>query len=272
MNYRAAAQSACGKVRRNNEDNLCVDDVILPLSHGDSAVMREKMTSAKPHLFGVFDGMGGYSDGETASYLAAATARKYAGEMGNGRKIAQSLVGLCMEANDAVCDAAKGSQMGTTCAMLCLFGSGYTVCNVGDSPIFLIREGVLKQISVDHNQRATYEKATGKPARPDQKFKLTQCIGIPKEEMLIEPYTDEGTVRDGDVFVLCSDGITDMLNQDTIREIVCGTDSVEKMASELTRQALLAGGKDNITVVCVKAEGGRRQGKGINGLLKKFFS
>lgn len=269
MKCQVAAQSLCGKVRKNNEDNFCLHDQILPLSHGDSDLIKKPLTLEVPHLLGVFDGMGGYNDGETASYLTALTAQKYAGKLGNGSGLARTLIDLCMEANDKVCDTAKGNKMGTTCAMLCLSGSRYIVCNVGDSPIFLIRKGQIKQITVDHNQRATYEKTTGKVASPNQKFKLTQCIGIPKEDMLIEPYVSEGILQKGDAFVLCSDGITDMLDRSVIRDIVDGASTVEEMVAKLTDLALLAGGKDNLTVICVKTEDKWSWALSIRNFVKK---
>lgn len=271
MRYQVAAQSLCGKVRKNNEDNFCLHDQILPLSHGDSNLIKKVVTLEVPHLLGVFDGMGGYNDGETASYLTALTAQKYADKLDNGSGLARTLIDLCMEANDKVCDTAKGNKMGTTCAMLCLSGSRYVVCNVGDSSIFLVRKGQMKQITVDHNQRATYEKATGKVAPPDQKFKLTQCIGIPKEDMLIEPYVGEGILQKGDAFVLCSEGITDMLDKSVIKDVVNGSDSAEAMATEMMRLALLAGGKDNLTVICVKVEEKWGRMQHIRNSIKKFF-
>lgn len=255
MKYFIAAKSLIGRVRKKNEDNLCIDAESLPLSHGDTLLISKNLANYSTHLVGVFDGMGGYSDGEKASHLAASTACKYLRRLDSENDKARILTELCLEANDKVCDVADGSRMGTTCALLCLSGNNYTVCNVGDSPIFLFREKMMKQISVDHNQKDTYEKVTGRLAEPRQKFKLTQCIGIPKDEMLIEPFTDSGRVQDGDVFLLCSDGITDMLSIDMIRQIIYGSKTAEKIVEELTETAFLAGGRDNITVLCVKAEG-----------------
>lgn len=254
MNYSFAARSLIGRVRKNNEDNFCIDDDFLPLNHGDSETVCRKLTDSAPHLLGVFDGMGGYNDGEKASYIAAQTAHDYLKHAFAASKAAKALTQLCLEANDKVCAAANGSPMGTTCALLYLRKADFTICNVGDSPIFLIRGGKMTQISVDHTQKNTYEKATGKSAKPNQKFKLTQCIGIPKEDMLIEPYTDSGSLQDGDVFLLCSDGLTDMLSTDVIQETVESAENVEKAVSALTKKALTAGGRDNITVICIKVE------------------
>lgn len=250
MNCSAAARCLTGLVRRNNEDNFSMDGDALDLKHTDSPLVCRTFADRSPHLFGVFDGMGGHRDGEMASFLAASTVAECIPEL-SGSNPAQVLTEFCLKANDKVCTAADGSQMGTTCALLCLKGDRFTVCNVGDSPVFLIRKGTIRQLSMDHNQRATYERVTGKPARPGQKFPLTQCLGIPKEEMLIEPYVTAGKAEKGDIFLLCSDGITDMLGLDMLLQVCVEDPSPEKIASTLTQKAMAAGGKDNATLICV---------------------
>lgn len=254
MKYDVAAKSAVGCIRRNNEDNLILDGEILPLEHKDFALISRSITSEGIKLLGVFDGVGGCSDGEKASYIAAVTAKEAVKHMTDNISHEEFLHSLCMEMNDEVCKEADGSGMGTTCALLCLNGRKYTACNVGDSPIFLVRDGRMRQISVDHNQKATYEKIMGKQARPNQKFKLTQCIGISSQEMLIEPFITSGNLRANDVFLICSDGLTDMMNPNKICGILNSGLSVECMVEKLSGLAINAGGRDNITIICVKIQ------------------
>ena len=252
MVYQVAASSMIGRVRRNNEDNLCIDDYLLPENHGDSEIVRYRLKSTVPHLVGVFDGMGCYSDGEKASFIAATTATHHRNGSSVEEGFTRTLYNMCMEANDLICAEADGSHMGTTCAVLILYADHYTLCNIGDSPIFLVRDGAIRQLSIDHNQKATFERATGKPAKPGQKFKLTQCLGIPKEDMLIEPYTEEGSVKPGDVFLLCSDGVTDMVSNQEMVDLVMSASTTEEMVSKITSQAYDSGGRDNITLICVQ--------------------
>lgn len=255
MRYSVSAGSDTGKVRRNNEDNFSVNEFCLEMKHGSCGVHSRLLESGSRYLLGVYDGMGGYSDGERASHIAACTMiGGWREKLNRAGSIPRLLTQLCLEANDIVCEQADGSQMGTTCALLCLDGRDFVLCNIGDSPVFLFRDGIMRQISVDHNQRKMYELATGKIAPRNQKFKLTQCIGIPKDEMIIEPYTDCGRVLPGDIFVLCSDGITDMLAPEDMERILTRGQSTEQMVKELIDAALEAGGRDNATVVCVKAE------------------
>lgn len=271
MNYSVAARSAVGRVRRNNEDNMIVDGEILPIDHMDSSVISKTMADSHPRLVGVFDGMGGYSDGEKASYIAASMAKERFESLGEHEMPRHVLHQLCLETNDEVCKEADGSSMGTTCALLAFSEESYTVCNLGDSPVFLIRDGEMVQISVDHNQKAMFESVTGKPAPPNRKFKLTQCIGIPKEEMIIEPFIASDRVQSGDFFLICSDGVTDMIASDEIRQIISDYKSPEAVVNKLTEKALEAGGRDNITAVCVLAYGTSNRVMVLDGFLKKFF-
>lgn len=271
MKYTVTAKSAVGRIRRNNEDNFFLDGELLSLDHKDSSLLSKTFTDEQSHLVGVFDGMGGYSDGEKASYIAALTAKKYADEKYYETSRPEVLNALCMEANDEVCKEADGSPIGTTCALLSFYDGKYTLCNIGDSPVFLCRNGIMTQISVDHNQRATFEKATGKVAPAGQKFKLTQCIGIPKDEMLIEPYIASDIVQDGDFFLLCSDGVTDMISFEDIQGIIQTLKEPESVLEELVRKALEAGGRDNITAVCVLANNTSSRVRNLDGFLKRFF-
>lgn len=252
MRILAAGGSFPGKVRKNNQDNLLFDGEILPEKH-DEFFVKGVVGFSEPAFFaGVFDGMGGHECGERASYLTAQTAQRYADALPEAKFISKFLTQICLEANDVVCADSEDIQMGTTAAMLCISEKKYYLCNIGDSPVFLLRNGRLQQISEDHNGRAMYERVTGRKADPKQKFKLTQCIGISRKEIQIEPYTCEGTVMDGDTFLLCSDGVTDMLNADTIRNILLEPIAPQGMVMRLIDMSMAAGGRDNITAICLK--------------------
>lgn len=272
MKYSVAAQSVTGRVRKNNEDNFFLDGEILEAVHQDSALFCKEFHDDVPHLIGVFDGMGGYSSGEIASYIAAAITKEYAGSELPRHSGDELLNCLCMEANDAVCIEADGSPMGTTCALLYFHQGMYTVCNVGDSPVFLFQKGILQQISVDHNQRTFYENITGKKAPAGQKFKLTQCIGIPRDELLIEPHIASGQVRGGDFFLICSDGLTDMVTLEDIEAILRRHNDPALATEELTTRAMEAGGRDNITIACAAASNEINGMKSLNSFIKRIFN
>lgn len=253
MQFFAAAASVVGNVRGNNEDNFSLDGFHLQQVHGNTALITEVMAGDTAHLAGVYDGMGGYRGGETASWIMASAAARWLDRLRTTPDPGGTLAELCLDANESVCAAADGSNMGTTCALLCVTDDTYAVCNVGDSPVFLLRDGIFRQLSVDHNQKALIESITGRPAAPGQKFKLTQCIGIPKEEMQIQPHLCRGKPAAGDRFLLCSDGLTDMLDSNTISRILAEAATMEAAAAALVERALAAGGIDNITVICLEA-------------------
>ena len=252
MQLKVSAISDRGKLRAGNEDNIFVNGVSLPEVHTETySVAKQFSTLGKP-LFAVFDGMGGYEAGERASFLAAAATDRLAKPAFLRSK--NLLPKICEAANQAVCQEMKlhkGTRMGTTAAMLLFSGSQYFLCNVGDSPIFLMREGTLLELSKEHTERAVYEAVTGKKSEPGRKFRLTQNLGIASEEVMLDPYYTEGALQIGDTFLICSDGVTDMLDQEQIAWILKRRD-VSSMAETLWKSAMEAGGKDNITAIVIR--------------------
>jgi len=256
MRITASAISNKGRVRSENEDNLLFAGQFLPEKH-DSLTAPLAYDSAKeePVLLGVFDGMGGHASGEKASCLAAKTACEVSKDADCDDAKAL-LARICERANRIVssADTGEGRKMGTTAAMLHIGGGRYTACNVGDSPIFLLRGGRLEKLYVEDTEKASYEAIFKKKAEPGRKFSLTQCFGGGMEEVQIEPHFVQGDILPGDVFLLCSDGISDMLDEGELTEVLSGAQSTGKMASELEKRALEKGGKDNLTAICVRAE------------------
>ena len=257
MKLTVSMASHRGRVRTKNEDNFYAHGRSLPQVNQGIAPRTIELDTDSPRLFGVFDGMGGYSSGERASFLAVQAAHEIASKYLTTARADSLMLNICSLANQRVCDEmlnGENERIGTTASMVHIHKDTYTVCNVGDSPIFLLREGVLTPIHQEHSERANYEKITGKPAPPNKKFRLTQNIGIFAEEMLIEPYCASTPLQPGDLFLLCSDGVTDMVSAERIRDILAGTGSTEEKTGILLNEALNNGGKDNITIVMVEVE------------------
>lgn len=253
MRFFMAAGSCPGKVRRNNEDQFLLNGRILYRDWPENAVLTDQADGTEDILVGVFDGMGGHDRGEDASLAAACTASEYiaASRWSDPEK---TLTDLCLEANDRISRTDIDSKMGTTAVMLHLRDNDYCLCNIGDSPAFLLRGRMMQTLSREHTHRSVYERING-PAEPGKKFPLTQYLGIPTDEMLIEPYTCSGSLRPGDIFLLCSDGVTDMLPREEICRILLKAASPEKAVELLMESAMEAGGKDNITAVCIAVKG-----------------
>lgn len=248
MKLQISAMTHPGLVRRKNEDNLCLCDLILP---EDKKEERQEKATDKPALLGVFDGMGGFVAGEKASFLAAETAKTAFIE----KKLQkEDLVQICMDANDAICrymDKEYIEYMGTTAAMLYFEGKKLVLCNIGDSPIYRYRSGELCRIHKEHSERSLREALLGEVIPQSKKFKLTQYIGMPPEEIRIEPYLVEGTLQPDDYYLICSDGVSDMIDDGQIQKVM----ETQKIPSAITQKlitlAMDAGGKDNATVICV---------------------
>jgi hypothetical protein len=231
--------SSPGNVRTSNQDNLIFEGKYLEAVHdGTGGVVSGRITEGGRHIFGVFDGMGGHEKGEMASYIAAKAFAEYPMLESD---ITIDMFNCCINANLTICKYAsenKISRIGTT-AVLAAVDKGYIhICNIGDSRLYICRNNEMKQLSVDHVTFAPYGR----------KAPLSQNLGIPETAMLIEPYTSHIKANTSDRFVLCSDGLTDMVQEAQIREIISSQKPDEAVHS-LYSLAMKNGGRDNITII-----------------------
>lgn len=230
-----------GRVRNVNQDNyICNGHCAPPDGTEEKAFFTGSALLNKPTLFGVFDGVGGEDRGEVAAYIAALSAS----EMCFNGDAVIALGKYCTDANIKICRYAKENSvaaMGTTAALL-LFGKrSVTLCNVGDSRIYRYSGGELQQISKDHAVAAPYGK---KPL-------LYQTLGIPAEQMVIEPYFSQGRCTAGDRYLICSDGLSDMVTAQEMSAALTEKD-VAVAADRLMKCALENGGRDNITLILLE--------------------
>lgn len=266
-----------GKVRSNNEDNFYLNGQYLTPKNRDKTASYIDNGSREIGLYGVFDGMGGEALGEEASLIAAETvfkAHRKAESGGNGDKTVLSAV---KDANAAICKKIIESgekRIGTTFATLKIENDTAKVYNVGDSRVYRLRNGELTQISVDDTtaQRLvnmgmiTKEKAK----THEDRHKLTQHLGIFPNEMVIEAHkSQEFELKKGDKFLLCSDGLTDMVDDEKIEEILKKQADSEETTKLLVDEALANGGKDNVTVmvICVLSNSKQRSKHNKNRFL-----
>lgn len=244
-----ACISHMGYIRENNEDNFYFHDRFLDREHG---TMEESLidlfSTGKIHSVAVFDGMGGENAGETASYVAAQTFSNVC----HIQNISKSGFKKIIDAlNTDICNKAakeKLGQIGTTATALFFDGDYVYIINVGDSPAFVFRNNRLKLISEKHTNEEFLKLSNMKNIRPA----LTQFLGIPQNEMLIEPYIAGMELQIGDIFLICSDGLTDMVSEDDIQCILSHQIQTDDMVMKLLEEALLKGGRDNITIICCK--------------------
>src|SRR3712207_529471 len=225
--------SDAGKVRRNNEDSLLVGE------------------GKDETLFAVADGIGGFEAGEVASRIAI----EVLGELEPGSPFEEAIG----EANRRILAAGRGDErlsgMGTTVVAV-RFGGTHEepvaeVAHVGDSRAYLLRGGELSPVTEDHSLVAELVRSgdltRAQAAEHPQKNLITRALG---SEDGVEVDTAVLAVEAGDRFLLCSDGLTDMVPEDRISGILTESpNDSERAARRLLSAALEAGGTDNVTVV-----------------------
>ncbi len=228
-----AVASDTGRKRRRNEDNYV----------------------AEPPLFAVADGMGGAQAGEVASKLAASTLEN--GRDGPLRGL-ERVAALIQEANRRVYERATSdpaaSGMGTTMTVALVEGHTVTIGHVGDSRAYLVRDGRMEQLTDDHSLvnellksgKLSPEEAEAHP----QRSVITRAVGT-DPDVDVDAFTIEA--HDGDVFLLCSDGLTDMVEDVDILELVDkNRDDLDRAVKSLVAAANRGGGEDNITAVAFR--------------------
>lgn len=242
MNLIASGKTDQGLVRAKNEDKFYLDEKI--------------------GLLVVADGMGGHASGETASQLAVNVIRDYfqgpqkiIGDYDRSYSEATNKLNCAIRlANMAVFEAAQSSPqltgMGTTIAAVLLTGNKLSIAHIGDSRVYLIRAGNIDQLTDDHsvvNEQVKRDMITKEEAAKSEiKNILTKALGISAE---MEADLDELTLFDEDILLLCSDGLSNMVTDEAMLEIVSFAGNSAAACDSLINAANEKGGKDNITVI-----------------------
>lgn len=232
----SAGRTDPGRVRRRNEDSFVLD----------------------PPLFAVADGMGGAQAGEVASRLTAAAFREF--HEADRLPPDERLPAIIQEANRRIYERARAdsdvSGMGTTVTAALLTGGRVTLGHVGDSRAYRIRNGELEQLTEDHSLvgdlmrsgRLTPEEADAHP----QRSVITRALGT-DPEVDVDTLTVEA--EPGDLFLLCSDGLTTMVADEDILGILDAAPTLDDAARTLVKAANTGGGEDNVTIVLFRVEG-----------------
>lgn len=226
--------SEIGLIRKNNEDSFLIDN-----DRG---------------LFVVCDGMGGHNGGEVASSMAVGIVGRNV-IYKTGEEAIQSLKSAIEKANREIWLKGRAEpellNMGTTIIAVAIVGQQLIAGNVGDSSLYLIRSKQIYKITRDHTlAESMVNDGLLKPEdirNSGYNHILTRAIGI-EENVEIDFFTHE--LLSGDYILLCSDGLTDLIDQDDILTVTTGK-NIEEAAQGLVQLALDRGGHDNITTVLV---------------------
>lgn len=248
------AKSDVGQIRKNNEDNFIIDE--------------------KSGLFVVCDGMGGHSSGEVASKLAVDVVSKNFAQSLQKQQNADStqvmfgetnpkisetanrLVSSIRLANQVIFESSKNQPqnqgMGTTIVAVAATAGTHIVSWVGDSRVYMARNGHLQQMTVDHSlvqEQVNKGLITGSQAETSEyKNILTRALGAAES---VEVDTIELTAEDDDYLLLCSDGLTRMLTDEQLMAVIKKFEKPQDICDALIAQANQAGGRDNVTAVVV---------------------
>ena len=244
MNYRFYAKTDPGRTRDNNEDSVVFDEVTRV------AVLA--------------DGMGGYNAGEIASGMATAFIKselsRWLTEAGSSASIAEvrRAMEICVDnANLSIFNAANSnasySGMGTTLVVAVFRGDRLLVGHIGDSRCYRLRAGVMEQITKDHSLLQEQIDAglisLEQAATSSIKNLVTRALGVDEVVMLD---INEYPIEAGDVYLLCSDGLSDMVNDGAIAKIITSDVDLEAKTAQLIDAANANGGRDNISALMVE--------------------
>jgi protein phosphatase len=259
MNYEFCIRTDPGLARENNEDSVAVDE---------------------PTRLGILaDGMGGYNAGEVASGMATTFIKSelgrwlaQAGRHANSREVRRAME-ICVDnANRSIFNAANSnpqySGMGTTLVVGVFQDGRLMLGHIGDSRCYRLRNNQLEQITKDHS--LLQEQMDAGLITPEQaatstnKNLVTRALGV-EDAVLLE--VNEYKVEPGDLYLMCSDGLSDMLDDEAIAHIVAGEASLEQKSVQLIDAANANGGRDNISVLLALATSGSRK----RGLISRWL-
>lgn len=264
--WSGTVRSDIGLKRSNNEDSFFMDPEI--------------------GLFLIADGMGGAASGEVASKLVAETVGEYVRHYSsqptestdrfhffNGQlsSRANTLMQAIHLANRLVYDTARKNPqhqgMGSTLASILADGDSILVAHVGDSRIFRFRHGALERLTTDHrvadDPKVRDLVDPDAPILTDMGSTLTRAMGVLAE---VEPDLTSYPVEEGDIYLMCSDGLSDIVDEDMISEVLGLERSLDRKVRDLIELALASGGRDNVTILLAEpVQVGR-----LKGILNKF--
>ncbi|MFL6253862.1 MAG: Stp1/IreP family PP2C-type Ser/Thr phosphatase [Pyrinomonadaceae bacterium] len=246
----ASVQTDKGCVREINEDS---GRMVRP---ADPALL-----AAKGLLVVVADGMGGHSAGEVASQMAVevVTHLYYEARAEPGAALRSAVEEANRQIHEAAAEDESKHGMGTTCTALALCGGQAYAAHVGDSRLYMLRAGQLYQLSEDHsavNEMVKLGIITKEQARThEDKNVILRALGTsPEVEVaVLEPFA----VREGDRYLLCSDGLHDLVLEDELASILSEMEDIHAAGERLITMAKERGGHDNITVgiIAIMPEG-----------------
>lgn len=247
MNLVVTAASRIGCVRKNNEDMILVGSSFV---RNDSFSTKIELKPEKRILLAVADGMGGHNSGEVASsdalhnlhfFFNDIPAGLTAGEFNEMMVVWLESINNIIDSKGRVDERFKG--MGTTLVGIAYYGGNFFSMNCGDSRLYRLRNGQLKQLTTDHS-------LINENGEKKHSNYITNCIGAGCDDTFIDMIEFTSDFQPGDTYVLCTDGLNDMVPDDIIRDMLMNGAT----ANALCEEAINAGGFDNVSVCVLRVE------------------
>ena len=247
-----------GKIRENNEDNFYYNGKYLYENERDIPCFYDGNSKDDLQFYAVCDGMGGEAHGEEASLIAVEVLSKYHKKLSDRKyhSLDRYMDMYFSEVNSQISEVRtkySNFRSGTTIAMVIVEDETIHIVNIGDSRVYKLKNNNLYQISEDHTPAVraymlgaiTKDEIKTHPHRN----KLTQYLGLGPDEFKIVPTRVHMKARDNDRFLICSDGVTDMVSDKEIETILRAEDTPKGAVKVLVDRAMQNGGRDNITAI-----------------------
>lgn len=238
-----------GLVRTNNEDHILIGDII----YGNDSTFN--IVSNDIFKFFVFDGVGGNNAGEIASCLAAKLLSENI-SLNSIDEIIFNLQNINHKIIEKSIEHEEYKNMATTIAGIIIQKNNFFVLNVGDSRVYRYRHEMFHQFSKDHTY---YQELLDKGISEDFAIKyknshiITKCLGVsllrPEDISLVHV---ENGILPGDCFVICSDGVTDMISDDDILDILIDNKSIDTIYEKMVSKVISNGAKDNYSLILIQ--------------------
>lgn len=262
---RACAATDIGLIRSTNEDNFFLNGNYASSTHTSKRIVLDINEADSFFMFAVSDGMGGEVHGEKASFSAMKDLKKVYNSMKNSQESLRDYIEILnsyiKDSNNLIYNMSVnlGARIGATFTALCISNGRALALNLGDSRVYHFRGNSLVQLTQDHTEAErlirlgflSREEAENSP----NTHLLSRYLGIAPEEGIVEADASQDILlQKDDIFLLCSDGLTNMVTQERIMNIIDKGNVPAKISQDLINESLNNGGLDNITCIVVKIE------------------
>ena len=259
----ASVVTSKGNVRSKNEDNFYLNGLYMKKSDNENFCSYSLSNTDQQFIFAVCDGMGGEELGEEASFTAVQTLLEFhKSDFHNPLNTAdlQTLMdSYIKKSNTLIFEHALsiGKRMGTTLASLSICQDKARALNIGDSRVYLLRDFKLTKLTTDHTEaeRLIRLGLIDRDSTQFQKSKniLTRHLGVnPANGMMEADYSEEFKVSKGDIFLICSDGLSNPLTDEELKHCLSGSNESAVICKNLVDMALSKDQTDNVTALVVR--------------------